>query len=162
MFWPVATDSMLKSFAPMGTKEALKITNLITMAICIPLMGVSCFLIRRTEVARHLKDANDFEERPPPVFSLKFLHTATHCLTKQQLALSLALFFVWMGAIIPYGYIPLWAEVYIGGSWPAYLLTISYATSFVGRLLLTWLSDKVGHFNVFIVTTFLTGALIMV
>lgn len=143
------------------SEYALKYSFVITLLICLPLLGISCFLIKENAVMRHVRDAEVLDRKPPRIMSRKCGYVITHCLTQLQVALAVALFFVWIGAIVPYGFIPLWSRDKVKGSWPNYLLTICYSASFVGRLLLTWLSDKFGRLNIFIIMTFMTGALIM-
>jgi hypothetical protein len=178
MYWPIITDALLSSFEKRNMPDnvesedytdpehALKFSFIATLLICLPLMGISCFLVKETEMVRNLDDGEELDEKPARIWSRRCGYTATHCLTKLQLAYALALFFVWIGAIIPFGFIPVWARRELErsrprGSWPNYLLTICYSASVMGRLVLTWLSDKVGRFNVFVVMTFITGALIM-
>ncbi|KAL2206114.1 MFS general substrate transporter [Sarocladium strictum] len=151
IYWPIITDALLRSFER-GTTEntrsehALKLTFIITLTIFLPLMSASCCLVTENgSIGRH--DDHDQTEKDSPILSLEFGHTFTHCLTRLQIAFAVALFFVWIGAIIPFGFIPLVATQFVGGSWPNYLLTICYSSSFVGRLLLTWLSDKAGLMN---------------
>ena len=115
IFWPILTDTLFRSFerkklsdgTAKNPQNALKVALVTTLLICVPLLGASCFLVKESATTRRNHDPKDLGEKPPTVFSRGYLHNVSHCLTRQQLVLSMALFFTWIGAIIPFGFIPM-------------------------------------------------------
>ena len=78
------------------------------------------------------------------------------------LALTSALFFVYLGFLIPFNYIPLYAETHGTTSGAAnVLLAMCYTGSVIGRISTGWAADRLGGFNILAVASILSGILIL-
>ncbi|KDQ17900.1 hypothetical protein BOTBODRAFT_52729 [Botryobasidium botryosum FD-172 SS1] len=76
--------------------------------------------------------------------------------------LTLGTWFFFLGFYLPCFYLPVFAQsVGLRGSLPSDCLTIMNATGIVGRLAISFVSDKVGRFNAVAASTFLSGTFVL-
>lgn len=108
-------------------------------SIATPLLLGGCFLVReRQGVAGH--DTCGEQAQP----SERSIRKAI--LEYRFLMLSLALFILYTGILIPFNFIADFARDQGGmkGDWPHYLVSITYAGSFFGRIGSGLLADNIG------------------
>lgn len=108
--------------------------------ISIPLLLLSCVLVKeRKGVAGH--DTAGNQAKPSQTTLSKAI------LDMKFLSLSVALFFVYCGMLVPFYYIPLYAhDRGIGLTMANNLLAIGYAGSVIGRIAAGWLADRLGRY----------------
>lgn len=112
------------------------------LAISAPLLAIACCLVRE-RIPRAQRNAGRklTENTEMPLSRL-----LRSCFSRQQIALTVALFLIYLGYLIPFSYIPLFAkEQGINESMQNALLAICYAGSVFGRILPSWLGDKYGR-----------------
>lgn len=148
--WPLITDAVLKNPRFDTTDDALKWSFIVIFLISFVLMGSSCWLIRENS-------RSPLPGTPPPATPVGYKTRMRRnqildaillrCLTKLQIALTAALMLIFIGAMLPFTFIPLRAGTLeqAGESWPNYLLTICYSASMFGRVIPTWLGDCYGR-----------------
>ncbi len=116
-------------------------THRTTATIAIPLMLISCALVRerRVNIAGHDMAGNEVKASQTSV--------STAILDARFLGLSSALLFINCGMMVPFFYIPQYAkEQGIEGTMTNNLLAISYAASLVGRIFSGWAADHIGRY----------------
>ncbi|KPM42067.1 hypothetical protein AK830_g4504 [Neonectria ditissima] len=133
IIWPIVIGRLLNSVGFAWTNRILAFAS-------IPLLGIACTLVQE----RRGTGGHDIHGRkltsPPRLSKEVFQH--------QFLVLSSALFFVFMGMLIPFNYVGLYALA--NGLSPMMgndLLSICYGGSVVGRIMTGWIGDRFGRYN---------------
>lgn len=114
-------------------------TNRLIAIMSSPLLLLACYLVEGRGSSRD-PDAHDQRLQSPAKNSFRQI-TDKHFLT-----LSMALLFVFMGMLVPFYWIPLYAVSNgVDGAKPPILLAICYSGSFLGRILTGWAADRLGR-----------------
>lgn len=147
IFWPLLITRLL-------IKVGFSWTHRIIAFSSLPVLAIACFLVKeRKGAVGH--DIHGHRLRSPPRFFKEIFQ-------RQFLALCASLFFIFMGMLVPFNYIGLYADaVGLLEHMGSRLLAICYAGSVVGRILNGWFADRLGRFNVLIAISLATGVLIL-
>ncbi|KAM3499936.1 hypothetical protein MY10362_006844 [Beauveria mimosiformis] len=131
ILWPMVLN---KLFLQIGTAS----THRVAAAIAVPLMLLSCVFVReRKDIAGHDTAG-------------KGINASQTSISKaigdvRFLGLSFALLFVDCGMMVPFSYLPQYAQGHdINGTMANNLLAICYAASLVGRIFTGWVADHIG------------------
>lgn len=148
IFWPLLTDELLR-------KYGLEWAHRIIAFVSVPLLVASCVLVReRKGLAGH----DTHGHRTDPVE--RKIRAAV--LQPKFLVLTLALFFIYLGFMIPFNLIPMYAVLNgIDSRVGNVLLAICYAGSFIGRIASGALADRCGRFNILSLAAAITAGLIL-
>ena len=132
ILWPLVVN---KLFTVVSEPWVHRINALIS----IPLLLVACFLVQeRKGVAGH--DTAGNEIKPSQTSFSKAV------LDWRFFFLSIALFFIYCGMLVPFYYIPLYAELHgVSITMSNNLLAIAYSGSVCGRVATGWIADHVGR-----------------
>ncbi|KAL6896106.1 major facilitator superfamily domain-containing protein [Trichoderma longibrachiatum] len=170
IFWPIIIN---KLFASVPGPWVHRIIALIS----VPVLLVSCFLVRERKVTPTTTvvvtdtEANLSGSVTSPGSADKDKLDSTaetregsgilEAVCERRFgALCLSLFFIYGGMLIPFYYIPLFAiEHGLGATMANNLLAIGYAGSVVGRVGSGWIADRFGRFNVLFIMGVLTSAI---
>ncbi|MCJ1307749.1 hypothetical protein MMC25_001397 [Agyrium rufum] len=122
-------------------------------------MRVAAFLILGMLVIANLTVKSRLPPRPRPVRIMNFVRPLTEL---PFLLTTVASFFIFFGIFLPFNYVILQA-VYKGMSanLASYLLAVLNASSIFGRTIPGYIADRVGRYNVMIVTTFFSGITVL-
>jgi MFS family permease len=120
--------------------------------ISLPVLVAACMLIRARKPKRSSEGPGS-----------EWAKTLRMTLYKSEfLTLALSLFFIYLGSLIPFNYIPLYAESNGATSATAnILLAVSYTGSLIGRVGTTWAADWLGRFNMLAAASILSGISIL-
>lgn len=132
--WPMVLDHL---FEKIGTGW----THRTAAAIAIPLMLLSCVLVReRRDIAGHDTAGNEIKASQTSI--------AKAIWDYRFLWLSGSLLFINCGMMVPFFYIPQYAIDHgISRTTANILLTASYGTSLVGRISTGWVADRIGRYT---------------
>lgn len=132
IYWPLIVGKLLQSVG-------FAYTNRILAAASTPFLVIACILVQERKGSKG-HDTHGHKINPSREPAWKSI------LDCQFITLSVALFFIYMGMLIPFYYIPMYAEEHgLEGSIGNSLLAISYAGSFLGRIGTGWVADKIGR-----------------
>ncbi|EGX95934.1 monocarboxylate transporter, putative [Cordyceps militaris CM01] len=133
ILWPIILNQLFITLK-------IQWTHRVSAAIAIPMMLISCLLVReRKSIAGHDTAGNEIKASQRSV-------SKAIC-DARFLGLSGALLFINCGMMLPFFYIPQYAKNnHFDGTTANNLLAISYAASLVGRIFTGWVSDHVGSF----------------
>jgi MFS family permease len=133
IFWPIVIGSLLNTVGEATTQRVMA-------AICLPpLLAASVLVVERPGTARH--DTHGHRTQ-----NLTSTSIWVQVIEWRFLVLSGALFFLYCGMLVPFFYIPLYAEVHgVGTSMGNTLLAICYGGSVLGRISSGWFADRLGR-----------------
>ena len=149
IFWPIVVDKLHREF---GMKRALQGVGLIPL---VPLI-VSAFLVKerpgRVKITlrdflrlRNGSENSGFADSKGGGADARGILEGLKTVAQPRfLALSAALFFIFGGFLVPFNYIPLFAEYNGHKSMGNILLAICYSGSAVGRVGTGALADRLG------------------
>ncbi|TFB06128.1 putative transporter MCH4 [Trichoderma ghanense] len=164
IFWPIIIN---KLFASVPAPWVHRIIALIS----VPILLVSCFLVRERKVApptviiitdteANLNGSAADKDKDGTKVETKENGILKAVCERRFGALCLSLFFIYGGMLIPFYYIPLFAiEHGLGATMANNLLAIGYAGSVVGRVGSGWIADRFGRFNILFIMGVLTAAI---
>ncbi|KAG8529254.1 uncharacterized protein KY384_005889 [Bacidia gigantensis] len=122
-------------------------------------MRASAFLILGMQVYANLTVKSRFKQKPTPWRIGEFIKPYTEM---PFFLVVLASFFFFFGMFLPFTFIILSAEYNgMSASLAGYLLSILNAVSIFGRTLPGFVADRVGRFNIMIVTSFLSTIVVL-
>ncbi|KAF4122656.1 Major Facilitator Superfamily [Geosmithia morbida] len=158
IFWPIVVNALDGRW---GMNRALLGVALIPLA---PL-AVSSFIVRERNGGGKvtLRSLSRVKVTVPKCSRRPMLDTASTLLgavaQSRFILLSVSLFFVYGGFLLPFNYIPMFAEFNGHGGMADALLAICYSGSFVGRISTGALADRFGSFRVLCIMSFGTATL---
>lgn len=118
--------------------------------ISLPILAAASFFVKERKTPPTENNSQSFAQ---------WMERAKSTLLRTDfLFMGLSLFVVFLGMMIPFSYIPLWA-VYNGTTMTKanVYLSICYSGSIVGRVASGWLADRLGHFNILAISSCLAG-----
>lgn len=135
IFWPIVINKLFNE-----ASEA--VAHRVITIISTPCMIISCFLIRQRQKPASHEECNKEAEA--------WLTTLSKAVLERRfLTLCCSLMILFTGMLIPFYYIPLYAQEHgTNGDMANNLLAITYAGSFFSRIGAGWLADRFGRFNV--------------
>ncbi|KAM3528934.1 hypothetical protein MY4038_005642, partial [Beauveria bassiana] len=131
ILWPIVLNKLFLHIR-------IASTHRVAAAIAVPLMLLSCVFVReRKDIAGHDTAGKGVKASQTPISKaigdVRFL------------GLSFALLFVDCGMMVPFNFLPQYAQYReINGTMANNLLAISYAASLVGRIFTGWVADHIG------------------
>lgn len=132
IIWPPVITKLL-------TSVGFPWMNRILGGISLPFLALSCLLVKE----RRSSNGDSARGTQPTVSPKKVTKSANR---KHFLMLSVSLFFVFMGMLIPFYWIPLHAlSNGTSDRMAPNLLAICYSGSFLGRIFIGWVADKFGR-----------------
>ncbi|EJP64876.1 monocarboxylate transporter [Beauveria bassiana ARSEF 2860] len=144
ILWPIVLNKLFLHIR-------IASTHRVAAAIAVPLMLLSCVFVReRKDIAGHDTAGKGVKASQTPISKaigdVRFL------------GLSFALLFVDCGMMVPFNFLPQYAQYReINGTMANNLLAISYAASLVGRIFTGWVADHIGRFNILLLVSTLTS-----
>lgn len=134
ILWPIVLNQMFLRIGAGWTHRA-------SAAIAIPLMLISCVLVReRKNIAGHDTSGNEIKASQTSI--------SKALLDARFLGLSAALLFIDSGMSVPFFYIPQFAKEHgVDATMANNFLAISYAASLVGRISTGWVADHIGRYE---------------
>ncbi|KAJ4155545.1 hypothetical protein LMH87_000784 [Akanthomyces muscarius] len=145
ILWPMVLNEFFMDFN--GAK-----THRLTAAIAIPMLLLSCVLVRERHVRLAGHDMAGNEVKASQTSISKAIWDT------RFLGLSSALLFINCGMMVPFFYIPGYAQDNgVDTTMSNNLLAISYSASLVGRIFTGWVADHIGRFNMLILISILTS-----
>ncbi|OAQ99540.1 hypothetical protein LLEC1_04803 [Akanthomyces lecanii] len=137
ILWPMVLDQFFIRFSAAKTHR-------LTAAIAIPVLLLSCVLVRERHVriAGHDMAGNEVKASQTSIskaiWDFRFL------------GLSSALLFISCGMMVPFFYIPMYAQdngAAANTTVANNLLAISYSASLIGRIFTGWVADHIGRYT---------------